>query len=190
MQPRYSMMHNDDIPLLNTIQLLLRPFGQADAPEVQRLAGDVEVARNTLAMPFPYLDGMAESWISHHAEDYKVGKSAIWAITLKDKQQLIGAIGLSLQLQYSHAEIGYWIGKDFWNQGYCTEALKEVILFGFDQLKLHKIYASHFCNNPQSGRVMQKAGMRYEGTLKSHLFHWNEYKDLVQYGIWREGLNF
>jgi len=184
-------MAPDEIPKLETNRLRLRPFVVADAPEVQRLAGDVEVARNTLAMPFPYLDGMAESWIGNHANDYKDGKSAIWAITLKDTQQLIGAIGLSLQLQYSHAEIGYWIGKAFWNHGYCTEALKEAIAFGFEQLKLHKIYASHFSNNPQSGKVMQKAGMQCEGTLKSHMFHWNEYKDLVQYGIWRdEGGNF
>lgn len=183
-------MAPDEIPDIETTRLRLRPFVVADSPEVQRLAGDVEVARNTLAMPFPYLDGMAESWIGNHIEDYKDGKSAIWAITLIDTYQLIGAIGLSLQLQYSHAEIGYWIGKAFWNNGYCTEALKEAIAFGFDQLKLHKIYASHFGNNPQSGKVMQKAGMQYEGTLRSHMFHWNEYKDLVQYGIWREDLKF
>lgn len=173
-----------EIPVLETLRLQLRPFVVIDAPEVQRLAGDVDVARNTLAMPFPYSDGMAEAWIGNHAGDFIEGKSAIWAITLKDTRQLIGAIGLSLQLQFSNAEIGYWIGQEYWNNGYCTEALKEVINFGFESFKLHKIYASYFGNNPSSGKVMQKAGMIYEGTLKSHMFHWNEYKDLVQYGIW------
>lgn len=181
----------DGIPIIDTERLRLRPFVIKDSPEVQRLAGDIEVARNTLAMPFPYLDGMAEAWIGNHAEEFREGKSAIWAITLKDNQQLIGAIGLSLQLQFSNAEIGYWIGKTYWNQGYCTEALKMVINFGFKKYRLHKIYAGHFGNNPSSGKVMQKAGMICEGTLKSHMLHWDEYKDLIQYGIWSgEGGNF
>ncbi len=179
-------MVSDEIPIIETDRLRLRPFTIADAPEVQRLASNLEIARNTLAMPFPYLDGMAESWIETQATDFLDGKSAIFAICLKESQQLIGAIGLSLQLQYSVAEIGYWVGKEFWNQGYCTEALKTIIDFGFNQFKLHKLHASHFGNNPSSGRVMLKAGMTYEGTLRSHMLHWNEYKDLVQFGIWRE----
>ncbi|MHC1778552.1 MAG: GNAT family N-acetyltransferase [Lentimicrobium sp.] len=182
-------MRDEALPHLISVRLKLRPFNLADAPEVQRLAGDVDVARNTLAMPFPYADGMAEAWIANHTDDFIEGKSAIWAITLKETDQLIGAIGLNLQLQFSNAEIGYWIGKEYWNNGYCTEALKEVINFGFDYFKLQKMYASYFGNNPASGKVMQKAGMIYEGTLKSHMFHWNEFKDLVQYGVWREEMS-
>ena len=102
-------MVSDEIPIIETDRLRLRPFTIADAPEVQRLASNLEIARNTLAMPFPYLDGMAESWIETQATDFLDGKSAIFAICLKESQQLIGAIGLSLQLQYSVAEIGYWV---------------------------------------------------------------------------------
>ncbi len=182
-------MREEVIPTLISSRIRLRPFNFDDAPEVQRLAGDVNVARNTLAMPFPYADGMAEAWIGNHATDFNEGKSAIWAITLKEKDDLIGAIGLSLQLQFSNAEIGYWIGKEYWNNGYCTEALKEVINFGFVYFRLHKMYASYFGNNPSSGKVMQKAGMIYEGTLKSHMFHWNEFKDLIQYGIWKDEIS-
>jgi RimJ/RimL family protein N-acetyltransferase len=178
-------MNEGNIPVLRAEKLILRPFSIDDGPEVQRMAGDDEIARNTLAMPHPYLDGMAENWISTHLADFRDGKSAIWAITLADTGQLAGAIGLMLQTHLSNAEAGYWIGKQFWNKGYCTEALRTVIDFGLNDLKLHKIYASHFGDNPQSGRVMQKAGMVYEATLKSHMFHWNKHKDLVFYGIWR-----
>jgi RimJ/RimL family protein N-acetyltransferase len=180
-------MFDGPIPGIETSRLILRPFGSSDAPLVQRLAGDEEVARNTLAMPFPYLDGMAEAWIANHLKDYQDGKALILAITLKETDKFIGAIGLSLQMQYRLAELGYWIGKEFWNQGFCSEAVKAIIRFGFEQLNLHKIYASHFSNNPASGKVMLNAGMIYEGTLKSHMLHWNEYKDLVYYGIIKEG---
>ena len=182
------MMSENPIPTLETTRLLLRPFVENDAPIVQKLAGEEDVARNTLAMPFPYLEGMAEAWIGTHINDFNDGKSAIWAITLKDSCQLIGAIGLSLQLQYLLAEMGYWIGKEHWNQGYCTEAVKKVLDFGLKRMNLHKVTASHFGNNPASGHVMEKAGMHYEGTLRSHMMHWNEYKDLVYYGIFREEL--
>lgn len=179
-------MAANPIPVLETERLILRPFVGGDAPLVQKLAGEEEIARNTLAMPFPYLEGMAEAWIGTHINDYNEGKSVIWAITLKETEQLIGAIGLSLQLQYLLAEMGYWIGKEFWNKGYCTEAVETVLDFSLKQTKLHKISASHFGNNPASGRVMEKAGMKYEGTLRSHMMHWNEYKDLVYYGHIRD----
>lgn len=179
-------MPGNPIPTLETNRLLLRPFTAADAPVVRKLAGEEEVARNTLAMPFPYLEGMAESWISTHLTDFNDGKSVIWAITLKDTGEVAGAIGLSLQLHFLLADMGYWIGKQYWNKGYCTEAVRKVLDFGIRQMNLHKISASHFGNNPASGRVMQKAGMTYEATLRSHMFHWNEYKDLVYYGFFRE----
>lgn len=176
-------MTDVQIPRIETQRLILRPFLPEDAEVVQILAGHEEIARNTLAMPFPYLDGMAEAWIATHAHDYIDGKSVIWAITLKDTDLLIGAIGLSLQIQFLLAELGYWVGLEYWNQGYCTEAVKAVIDYGLNTMNLHKITASHFGNNPSSGKVMQKAGMEYEGTLKSHMLHWNEYKDLIFYGI-------
>lgn len=176
-------MSANSIPVIETSRLILRPFNLSDADRVQQLAGQEEIARNTLAMPFPYLPGMADAWISTHESDFQDGKSAIFAITRKDDMLMTGAVGLSLQLHYRLAEIGYWIGKEFWNRGYCTEAVTAIIDFGFGNLHLHKIHATHFAGNPASGRVMKKAGMFYEGTLRSHMFHWNEYKDLMQYGI-------
>jgi len=176
-------------PCLKTERLILRPFEPDDATDVQQLAGNEEVARNTLAMPFPYLDGMAEAWINNQQKEFEEGRAIVFAITLRPSNKLIGAIGLSLQLQYSLAEMGYWIGVPYWNYGYCTEAVKAVINYGFENLKLHKITASHFENNPASGRVMEKAGMFYEGRLISHLFHWNEYKNLIYYGIIEPGFN-
>lgn len=179
-------MSQAEFPRIETNRLILRAFTLSDAPGVQRMAGDEDVARNTLAMPFPYLEGMADTWIATHRQEFDERKSVILAITLRENNILAGAVGLGLQLPYSYAELGYWIGREFWGKGYCTEAVRAVIDFGFYQLKLHKIFASHFSNNPASGKVMMKAGMKYEATLKSHMLHWGEHKDLVYYGIWRK----
>jgi len=180
-------MQNRDYPVITTDRLILRKFNTEDAKDVQRMAGREAVASNTLAMPFPYLDGMAEAWIATHDKEFEEGKSAIFAITLKNSGQLIGAIGLSMQQQYKLAELGYWIGEEYWNQGFCTEAAKAVLNYAFDSLHLHKVTANHFAGNPASGRVMEKAGMHYEATLKSHILHWGKYKDLVCYAIFGHG---
>lgn len=176
-------MQKKAYPEITTVRLLLRKFSAEDAKDVQRMAGSEAVASNTLAMPFPYLDGMAEAWIATHEKEFEEGKSAVFAITLKESGQLIGAIGLSMQLHYKLAELGYWVGEDFWNRGYCTEAVKAVLDFAFNTLHLHKVTANHFAGNPASGRVMEKAGMHYEATLKSHILHWGKYKDLVCYAV-------
>lgn len=170
-------------PTIKTERLILRKFELSDASEVQRMAGDRDVARNTLNMPHPYTDGLAEQWISTHEKDYSDGKAIVFAVTESFSGKLVGAIGLMLKRDYRHGEIGYWIGKEYWNKGYCTEAVKAIINFGFNEEKLHKIFANYFGNNPASGRVMEKAGMIFEGILVSHLWHFNEYKDLIFYGI-------
>ncbi|HOI86408.1 MAG TPA: GNAT family N-acetyltransferase [Lentimicrobium sp.] len=170
-------------PEIVTLRLLLNRFDPEDAASVQKLAGDEAVASNTLAMPFPYADGMAEAWIDTHEPGFRGGQSVIFAIRIRESAEVIGAIGLSLQLQYSLAEVGYWIGAPFWNRGYCTEALEAVLQYAFRELGVHKVMATHFACNPASGRVMIKAGMHREALLSKHMMHWGTFKDLVYYGI-------
>lgn len=155
----------------------------ADAPQVQLLVGEFAVADTTLNIPHPYEDGMAESWISAHAENYESGKIATFAITLKEDGTLIGAIGLVISPRFQRAELGYWMGTPYWNQGFCTEAARAIVDFGFSVLKLHKICAHHLTRNPASGRVMQKIGMSREGTLREHTIKWGRFEDLDAYGL-------
>jgi|SRR5882672_11216998 len=172
-------------PTLETTRLILRPFTVADAPDVQRLAGDREIASTTLNVPHPYADGMAEQWISTHQAKYESGELANFAIVRRADNTLIGAIGLRINQQHTHAELGYWIGKPYWNAGYCTEAAHAVVAYGFEGLGLHRIHASHLTRNPASGRVMQKIGMYYEGCLRQHVNKWEVFEDLALYGILR-----
>ncbi len=170
-------------PTLQTQRLILRPFCLADADDVQLLAGAREVAAMTLTIPHPYEDGMAQEWIQTHPTAFSQGKGVNFAIALRDKNTLCGAIGLGINQEHNHAELGYWIGKPFWGNGYCTEAAKEVLRYGFEKLGLHRICASHFVHNPTSGRVMQKIGMTYEGCRRQHTLKWGEYIDFMDYGI-------
>ena len=83
------------------------------------------------------------------------------------------------------AEVGYSLARDCWNQGYATEALAAVLRFGFDTLRLNRIEAQHETSNPASGRVMQKCGMTYEGTLRSRVFNKGHFSDVRLYAILR-----
>ncbi len=170
-------------PKLETERLLLRPFELSDAPRVRELAGDKAIADTTLNIPYPYEKGMAEEWISTHQTKFETGKLVTFAIVLNETQELIGAIGLGINKMFKRAELGYWIGKPFWNNGYCTEAAHTVIKHGFSELGLHKIVATHLTRNPASGKVMEKLGMTKEGVFKEHVIRWDKFEDLVSYGI-------
>ena len=170
-------------PTLQTVRLILRPFNLSDAPEVQRLAGHRDVAAKTLLIPHPYPDGAAEEWIATHPAALERGESMVFAIVLKETGALCGAMGLELKAQHQRAEIGYWIGTEYWGMGICTEAGMAVLKRGFETLGLHRIYAGHFGSNPASGRVLQKLGMKYEGVLRHHYLKWGQFEDAVMYGI-------
>ncbi len=170
-------------PTLETARLRLRPFTLADAPDVQRLAGAWEVASTTGNIPHPYPDGAAEAWIRDHGLAFEQGRLVTYAITRRDDGVLVGAISLRPNAAHHHAELGYWIGVPYWNQGYATEAARALVGYGFNTLSLHRIFAAHLTRNPASGRVMQKLGMTYEGCLRQHIFRWGQFEDLARYGI-------
>jgi RimJ/RimL family protein N-acetyltransferase len=174
------------IPSMEGERLMLRPFTLADAPEVQRLAGDFEIADTTAAIPHPYEDGMAEQWISGHGAEFESGRGVTFAVTQKSDGALVGAISLMGMSAGHQAEMGYWIGVPYWNRGYCTEAARTLLRYSFGELGLVRVHACHFARNPSSGRVMQKLGMQYEGTRRKHVKRWDLLEDLVLYGILKE----
>lgn len=170
-------------PSIETERLILRPFTLSDAPDVQQLAGDWDIARMTTEIPHPYEDGVAKQWILTHRDDFENDRAAIFAVTLKPDCSFIGAVGLSLESDHSRAELGYWIGKPFWDHGYATEAAEAVIRYGFRQLGLNRIYARCLTYNKASARVLKKLGMTHEGRLRKHILHWGEFEDIEVYGI-------
>ena len=148
------------LPVLTTERLTLRNFNFDDAAAVRKLAGNYNVSKSTLNIPFPYEYGMAEDWISTHEKGWESKTGLVYAITLSNINQLIGAISLH-DIDDSQGELGYWIGEPYWGKGYCTEAARAFIKFSFENLKLAKIHAEHLTSNPASGKVMKNIGMRH-----------------------------
>ena len=172
------------MPILETSRLVLRPFVPADAPIVQRLAGDREVAATAMTIPHPYEDGVAESWIETRAPKWETGEALVLAVT-SEAEGLVGTMSLQFVLAHRRAELGYWIGVPFWNRGYATEAAGAIVDYGFDQLGLNRIEAKHFIFNPASGRVLEKVGMTREGILRQRVLKGDKLEDLVLYAILR-----
>jgi RimJ/RimL family protein N-acetyltransferase len=172
-----------DQPTLETERLILRSFVENDAPRISELAGDAEISDTTLRIPHPYTSEMAAEWIGTHETIREKGRALFYAIDLKSSGGLIGSTGIDIDLPHSRAEIGYWIGKEFWGRGYATEAAGRLLEYVFAVLKLHRATAHHFARNPGSGRVLEKLGMKREGHLRSHILKSGVWEDIVQYGI-------
>lgn len=149
-------------PKIETERLVLRPFRITDAPAVQRLAGDARVADTTYSIPHPYEDGVAEAWISTHARAFESMEFAVFAVVRLDGGELLGTMGLTIDNDQRHGELGYWIGVPYWNNGYATEAASAIIEYGFSELGLSRIRGWYLVRNPSSGQVMRKAGMQFE----------------------------
>lgn len=173
--------------MLETARLHLRPFVPDDAPRVFTLASAPEVAATSLNIPHPYPEPLAAEWIASHPAEAKRGMH-VFAITERASGLLLGGISLGITHRHNRAELGYWIGLPYWGQGFATEAVRAVIAWGFDVHKLNRIFAQHFDGNTASGRVMQKAGMRYEGTLRDCIRKDGVYHSTPIYSIVRADL--
>ncbi|WP_274649538.1 GNAT family N-acetyltransferase [Paenibacillus humicola] len=103
-----------------TTRLRLRFFEQSDAKMVQRLAGNEEVARTMLAIPYPYEDGIAEQWIEHIRQSSEKGDSYAFAMIKKEDDSLIGTMSMGVSKKHKRAELAYWVGRPFWGQGFAT----------------------------------------------------------------------
>ena len=173
-------------PTITTERLILRSYRMDDAPELQRLIGERDIAATTMNIPHPYEDGMAEEWISKRQQLFDSGEQMNLAITHRQDGFLIGGIGFNtIDRESERAEIGYWIAVPYWNKGYGTEAARAAVRYGFTVMNLNRIHAAHFSNNPASGRVLQKIGMKYEGCRRQHHKKWGVLLDWECYGILR-----
>jgi [ribosomal protein S5]-alanine N-acetyltransferase len=171
---------------LRTARLLLRSFKDEDVPALVRLAGANEIAATTLNIPHPYTNDDARSFLAKANEDFHAGRSVTFAISISPGGELCGAVGLNLADAHMRAELGYWIGVPFWGKGFATEAARAAVAFGFEALRLHRIYAHHFSGNTASQRVLEKIGMRQEGRSRQHVQKWSRFIDVENYGLLAE----
>lgn len=177
------MLYDHESKTIRTKRLVLRLFEKSDATTVTKLCNNYNIYKNTLYLPYPYSIEDALSWIEHHLDNFIIDRSYEFAITDKESGQLYGAIALSNNHKFKHGEIAYWVGEEYWGNGYATEAAQAILHFAFDEKQYHRVFARFFRSNPASGRVMEKIGMKQEGILIDHVKKENRYEDLVCYGI-------
>ena len=174
---------------IETERLILRPMEESDADALFPLINDADVAINMLSVPHPYPEDAYVPWIRQSREAMERKEMYETAIVLKETGLPIGACTI-MNISWGHmrAEIGYWLGKPYWGQGYMTEAVKGMLRFGFEELGLERIYAICFKRNKASARVLEKAGLKYEGLMRHGVKKGDEFLDVPLFGIIREDL--
>ena len=140
---------------MRTARLHLRAVTDADAKRIAALAGDWDIASMTGRIPYPYSEEDARHWVSGLAEREEV-------FGIEYAGELIGICGFTAHSS-GDAELGYWIGKSYWGQGFATEAAAAVMAHGFTRSGIKRFICKHLAENPASARVIQKLGFRYVG---------------------------
>ena len=139
----------------------------------------------TLKIPHPYPTGCTVDYLRAVTNCPPENGGLNLAITLRLGGEVTGCITLDVCDDLLRGEVGYWVGPLFWGHGICTEALREVVDYGFRELDLERIFGGHFVENSASGRVQEKVGMRKEGVLRSGAIRFGQPKDLVMRAITR-----
>jgi RimJ/RimL family protein N-acetyltransferase len=167
--------------------MIIRPLKEEDAGSVYLNVKDPEIAKWTINIPHPYPKDGALSFIKKSHESLLKGLSFDLGLEMKIESKVIGIMALlNLDWKHKNAELGYWVGKKYWNKGLATEAAQKMVDFGFKRLKLHRISARCFLNNDASRRVMEKVGMLQEGVFRKEVCKEGEFIDLVYYAVLRE----
>ena len=161
------MMNHKGTITLETDRLILRQFELTDAEAMFRnWANDPEVTK-FLTWPTHTSVDVSKAVISSWMDLYSNYTHYSWAIILKESGEPIGSIGVVKQdPDIDMVHIGYCIGRAWWRKGYTSEALIRLVRFFFDEVGVNRIESRHDRRNPNSGLVMIKAGLRYEGTLR------------------------
>ena len=152
--------------------IYLTQISEADKPSLLKYINDPDIYNYTLKIPYPYLEKDADDWISF-VEESRLKERVLkhWAIK-NENDELIGGAGFHSKYgKLSHKdEIGYWLGKPFWNKGIMTDVVKKVCEIGFSELNLVRIEATVFNRNIASKKVLYKSGFVLKGTLKRFYF--------------------
>ena|SRR5688572_10733038 len=164
---------------LVTSRLVLREYARSDFEAVHRFASDPESVRFVAWGPNTPEDtrNFIEGWLEEQAGSPRTGYT--FAVT-EPGGEPFGSVGLYLGGP-AQAETGFAIAPDRWGSGFATEAAEAVLRFGFDELGLHRIWATCRPDNAASYRVLEKIGMQREGYLRDHILIRGEWRDSLLY---------
>ena len=163
------------------MEFKLRPWNPGDIDSLVEQANNFKIARFlTDVFPHPYTRENARTFIEMATSDEPIH---IFAIEINGKA--VGAIGLHPQtdIMKKNAELGYWLGEAYWGNGIITEAVKQVVKFGFETYEIVRIYARPYGTNTASQKVLEKAGFVLEARIEKNIFKNGELLDELIYGI-------
>jgi ribosomal-protein-alanine N-acetyltransferase len=179
------MTHKGTVTI-ETERLILRRFTLQDAgPMFRGLYGDGDAMRFLPWEPHKSVSE-TESHLAGYTAHYADAGFYAWAIVPKESGEPVGFIDASTDEAINAVKIDYGIGKPWWRRGYTSEALSALIRFFFGETGANRICATHHPGNPNSGGVMRKCGMKYEGTLRQTRLRKGGYSDRVYYAILAE----
>jgi RimJ/RimL family protein N-acetyltransferase len=147
---------------LETERLLLRRLDRSDMPAILPLLNEWDVAKTLGRVPHPYTEEMAQEFFDGLEKRRAEGTDFNFAILRKSDREYLGGCGVHLR-ENGQFELGYWIGKPYWGNGYATEAARAASRLALVDLKVTKLTAGWFVDNPPSGRVLAKLGFAEDG---------------------------
>ncbi len=171
---------------LVTERLILRDFEAVSAEQWQLLMNDEQVALTTLSLSYPTTLKDASAWRMQQIKKVKNGEMLRWAVYLKEGKHVIGSFKLSLNQKFESAEIGYWLGKQYWGNGFASEATNKVISYAFNQLELNRLEAYAMTGNASSEKILLNHGFKQEGLHRQLIKRWGEFIDVKSYALLRE----
>lgn len=174
-----------EVPRLESDRLILRELCEDDIEDIFEYASDPEVSTY---LPWNTHKSIDESkdFLKMSHKSFQTADNIDWGIELKNEGKLIGAISIRKWNDDNRCgDIGYVLSRKYWNKGITTEALKTVIKFGFENLNANRLEAHCDENNTASYRVMEKVGMKYEGTLREKVFVKGNFINIRFYSILR-----
>ena len=154
----------------------IRPTRPTDAPDAYRLVTD-EAVPSRLLWDGPENEEEIANNYRRWQDELKTGASYNFAVERADQPGMIGGIGPRLRTHPLQADIGYWLGVPFWNQGYMTDAVRLVCHLSFKYLEVVRVYATVMVGNMGSRRVLEKNGFSVDGTLRQHVIKRGEWRD-------------
>ena len=174
--------NRDNLPSIETRRLLLRALKMSDTDDIFEYASDPEVSKHTFWDTHKSIED-TQRFISQQISS----NSACWGIVHKEDKRVIGTCYLhSFDAKHGRAEIAFYLSRKYWGKGYATEAVRQVILFTFENWELNRIGGTCMSENVASGRVLEKVGMTFEGILRKHSYARDKFHDLVVYSILRD----
>ncbi len=176
-----------DLPTLETERLILRKMVLNDAEAVFAYASNSDVSRYTLWETHRSIED-SRAFLEFATQKYENGGEPDWGIVYKGNGCLVGACGLvNWEADHARAEVGFVLSREYWGRGLMSEAVRAMLRFGFERMNLNRIEARCIAENAASARVMEKAGMFYEGTLRQREYIKGAYRDIKLYAILKKG---